>query len=560
MNENSFVRFIAAICVTGMSLLAGYHLVWSADWQCHRWQESCDRRNYLRSLRSALPGNTSTIIPIDVAGSNQRVGRSRDVFNYYQRSGWTAEKIIWRVPISIGIGFAIWLILYFSLRGRLSPGTVRASIDVIEDEKKLRKLSKPFELEPHIDLRKGILIGRDEKKKLIYLPHSTFTKNHVDILGISGTGKSSTVGVLLSQMIIRGESVIVFDPKNDAMLPGVLARMAAQAKRPVLIIDLRMSAPPQLNPLAGASSAEIEELLQVALELGKSGDPKVDFHRGEDRARAEILAGSIDGTTSFPELLAEATQNEEIQAAANFARELRQLCRIPAFQTEHDVNLAGRIAAGGLIYIIGSTTDTKVHAAQRLLLQRMLQLIDQRSDKRRPVCMFLDELKYLLSPAALRAAGTIRDRNCHLIFAHQSIGDLSDCPGLSPKAVEGAIWGNTGIKLVYKVDDKRTMEELELLGGEVRAYSENLDKARSLDKAGGGWREGNRPRFPAHIFNHLPKPENGEASVGILFGQGPAFVFSTRWLRAGPTPQPMPAKPYQPADGRAVPTSANDLI
>lgn len=48
--------------------------------------------------------------------------------------------------------------------------------------------------------------------------------------------------------------------------------------------------------------------------------------------------------------------------------------------------------------------------------------------------------------------------------------------------------------------------------------------------------------MPAHVFTHLPKPVDGEASVGVVIGLGPAWFLSTRFLQAGPAPQPVPAE------------------
>jgi len=167
------------------------------------------------------------------------------------------------------------------------------------------------------------------------------------------------------------------------------------------------------------------------------------------------------------------------------------------------------------------------------------------------VCLFLDELKYLLSPAALRAAGTIRDRNCHLVFAHQSLGDLDDCPGLNPKAVRGAIWGNSGLKFVYKMLDAATARELEAISGQASAEVSSVTRSSQGESV--SRRAEKQAHMPAHVFTHLPKPESGEASVGAVIGRGPATFLSTRWLKSGPTPEPVilseptAERPPQPA-------------
>lgn len=440
------------------------------------------------------------------------------------------------------------------------PSVSGAARDVRDDADFMLRLAQGFDPEPlisRIDIQKNdvVFVGLNGERKPVYLPRRVLDKNHLEILGESGVGKSSLAGVLLSQFARAGEAVVVLDPKADANLPGALARAGARWGFPVYVCDLRPSAGfPQVNPFAGCRPDQVEELLQVALELGKTGDAGVDFYRGKDREATGFIAEALaDGKTDMLEILARAGEDERVTEQENLWRELRQLGRVKAFHTETGLDLQAVLARPCVLYVIGSTTRLEVVAAQKLLLQRILQILDERADRSRPVALFLDELKYILSPAALRAAGTIRDRNCHLIFAHQSLGDLDDCPGLSPKAVRGAIWGNCGIKICYRMQDAGTARELETLAGETAVVA----KRRSSD----GEREQvtrsvERGKYmPAHVFTHLPKPSAGEASVGVVFGLGTAFYLSTRYLESGPAPAAIPA-PARPPVPQAAPQAA----
>ena len=436
-----------------------------------------------------------------------------------------------------------------------APTDVRSGIrDVEEDATYLKGLAKGFDPEKHIDLKKGIFLGLDGNQKPVYLPRQTLDKNHLEILGESGVGKSSLAGVLLSQLAAAGEAVVVFDPKPDEKLPGVLARMGEKHGFPVVVIDLRHTANfPQINPFHGCRPDQVEELLQVALELGKTGDAGVDFYRGGDREATNWIADAVAGdpARSLPDIIRAASDDESVTEKENLWRELRQLGRIKAFATRQqgiDLPALMEQPGGVVLYVMGSTTKLEIGAAQKLLLQRVLQVLEDRRDKSKPVALFLDELKYLLSPAALRAAGTVRDRNAHLLFAHQSLGDLDDCPGLSPKAVRGAIWGNSGIKFAYKMLDSATALELSRLAGAQRADVQTMSSSQN-DNGGStntSWTQASREFMPPHVFSHLPKPAGGEASVGVVFGLGTAFYLSTRWLQAGETPSPLRVE--EPAD------------
>lgn len=420
-----------------------------------------------------------------------------------------------------------------------------AADDVRQDSAALEALAAPFDSASFIDLRKGIFMGLGQDRRPRYLRQQVIDKNHIEILGESGVGKSSLAGVVLSQLAAAGETIVVFDPKNDRNLPGVLARAGAQHGFPVRVLDLRPQADfAQVNPFKNARVDQVEELIQVALELGKTGDAGVDFYRGKDREATSWIGAALeDGRTSILELLEKAGNDERVTEQENLWRELRQVARLKAFHTTGGLNLEDVLSKPGVLYIIGSTTRLEVVAGQKLLLQRCLQILDERADSSRPVCLFLDELKYILSPAALRAAGTIRDRNCHLVFAHQSLGDLDDCPGLSPKAVRGAIWGNCGVKIVYKMLDSVTARELETIAGQTAVRSTSTSESDKSDTLSTKIERG--VHMPAHIFTHLPKPVDGEASVGVVIGLGPAWFLSTRFLPAGPAPRPVPAEPEE---------------
>lgn len=416
-----------------------------------------------------------------------------------------------------------------------------AAAHVIDDAAVSRSLAKPFDPEQYINIRKGIFVGLDSRRQPVYLPHQTISKNHIEILGESGVGKSSLAGVLLSQLATAGETVIIFDPKNDRNLAGALARVGKRDGFPVHVIDMRPNVgTPQVNPFAGCREDQVDELLQVALELGKTGDAGVDFYRGKDREAAGFLAAAMaDGNTSMLEIIEKAAADERVTEQENLWRELRAVGKVKAFHTTGGLDLVNVLSQPGILYVIGSTTKLEVVAAQKLLLQRVLQIVDERDDQQRPISIFLDELKYILSPSALRAAGTIRDRNCHLFFAHQSLGDLADCPGLNANAVKGAIWGNCGIKVVYKMLDGQTARELETLAGTTAvtatSASDNGDKRNISQRVERGL------LMAAHVFTNLPKPVNGEASVGVVFGLGTAWYLSTRWIQSGPAPAPVAA-------------------
>lgn len=437
--------------------------------------------------------------------------------------------------------------------------------DVREVDARLKSYAKPFDPESYMDGGRGVFVGLNAHRQPVYLPLSTFQKNHTQFLGVSGCGKSSTIAVLLGQINALGNAVVIFDPKNDDFMPRALNRFAEKHGRVVRLIDLQPSAPPQINPFQNCEAHEVEELLTAAFGLDPSGDAAVDFHRGED-ADAATMASQLyqQGAKDLPSLVLACMGNEAITSRQNFWRYLRQMSQLrPLLATEGGLDMADCIKNGEILYVVGSTDNLRTVTAQRLVLQRILQIIRNRPRnefKENPVTLFLDEFKYMLSNSALRALGIVRDRGCNLILAHQSFGDLEDCGSLSAKAVIGAV-SNTALKFVYRTEDVPTAENFAKRSGDTRVWTESASK--TTDQNGneqGSWKEDSRARISAQEIMHLPKPDAGEASVGVVFGLGPAFFISTRYLPAGEPPLVQAAPVWRDVGGEAIGHAATQAI
>ena len=382
--------------------------------------------------------------------------------------------------------------------------------------------------------------GRTSRLKPLWLDAEVFHKNHAGFIGASGSGKTKLAALALVQLHEGGDAVVVFDPKNDEFLPGILRSAAQRTGAPFVYIDLRVDTP-QVNPLQGSTPAEMSLLLQAGLGLDPTGDPGVDYYRGADREACDFLCdrrpkGMID-------LIRKGGSIKMVTDATHFWRTLQALARVKAFHTNDGPDLARTISTGGIIYIAGSTTDLHVVAAQRMLLALVCQIITARSRAgARQVVLMLDEFKYMLSNSALRALGTIRDRRCNLLLAFQSFKDLADCGSLNPVAVRGAA-DNCTINFIYKLSDRATAEDFVKMAGDDRVMVESVNK----DMIEGNWREANRQAVSIDMLTtNAPKAVGLESSVAWVFGRGPAFPLSTSHLPAGDAPQVVRAVPVAP--------------
>jgi hypothetical protein len=293
-------------------------------------------------------------------------------------------------------------------------------------------MAEPWQFKLELYREGYVLLGCGERDRARgtrgprYLTLEFLDKNHRSNWGVSGTGKTMIEALLLAQCLQFGRAVIVFDPKHDGNLPGILADAAKRNGLPIVFINLNENVP-QINPFADTTFEEREQLLQSALGLDPTGEAS-DFYRAEDRdACSELLETGAD---DLQQMVLNGSDMKTVTSRQNFWRGLKQLARLQAFHTADSPDLVGTLEAGGLIYVVGSAHDLRVKAAQKMLLTRVNQIITNRPRGSRQVHLFMDEFKHLISPTANTSLGVIRDRNCTLSIASQSYSDLADCGAL----------------------------------------------------------------------------------------------------------------------------------
>ena len=397
--------------------------------------------------------------------------------------------------------------------------------------------ARPFKPQRYFNLKRGVFMGRDPDGRSVYIPLSDAHK-HLQLLGETRNGKTVAATVLLAQCALLKETVLVLDPKADKHAPRVLKAAAERAGVPFVYIDLRPDQPPQFSPLSGASPSEVEELLISCFDLASKGTD-ADVYRVEDRAAARKLART--GATSFAEMVAIGINDDSITEARKFWEDLQELAAHPVIQTNEGWRLEEWIGRPAVVYIAGSTRHDNTVRLQKLVLLRLLQLIDRYgvADDANWSALFIDEFKYLMSPGALRALGTIGDRNCHLLIAHQSLGDLRDAAGLDPDAVYGAVVVNTGLKLFYKTNDPDTATWGAQLSGQIPAFTESISKSPAAASPG-AYQERTRPLIDENMLLALPP------LTGMLYGSGVARLMCVHYLpKAEEPPAVTPARPVK---------------
>lgn len=372
----------------------------------------------------------------------------------------------------------------------------------------------------------GFFLALDEKDKPVYWPEKTLP--HIQVCGMTGSGKGVFLSSIVAQCAKKGEVIVINDPKNDEFLPHAAYRASIDANTSYQYIDLRKSSY-QFNLFEDAGPEEIEELLLAGFELGDKGEAS-DFYKLADREMAHFVAQNLVKGQTAENFYAEHHEFLTKQAAG-FAGKFRELADIKAVNAANGLSFKEIIKSGGVVYIVGSMRNAKIIRIQKMLLVRLIQLAEARdriSGELKPICVVLDELKYHLSRTALEALGAARDKGLHVVMAHQSLADLKDCPkDLEPDAVIGAVFENTKIKLVYRVEMPETAEIFAEKSGDIGVDVETrfVERSLSLAEEISSERRVSRSEtnlIEKNIFLTLPK------RCGVLFGVGlPKMVYTS---------------------------------
>lgn len=433
----------------------------------------------------------------------------------------------------------------------------RSSIDQLKNP--IYSKYKP-EKQHRSALKKGkIFVGLNQAQKPMLLEQSYVNKTHILVSGQTGAGKGLFICNIASQMIKLGNFVFFVDPKNDEFAARVLEKVATEANKPFFLIDLN-SDKPSINPLQDISPKEFVELLTSGLRLVNT-DSESDYYKVYQRTLVRQLSPLVEERqVSFGDLLESDVfqlPTKELEKASGLIEKIAELAELECTQTLDGINLESLSSSGGCVYIIGSTRNESIITLQRMLVTRVLQILEKRprhGPQLPHANLFLDEFKYLAGKPTIDALGTIRDKGASLVIAHQSKNDLAGCvAGQSSEELYGTVSDNTGIKVFYAPQERKTAEYYASMTGEKTIAKETVTYTTSIfnrpvPKGETTYTSEREYRIDANTIQSLP------AGVALLISnQAPALICS-----APIQPKPTDVEPY--STNQYSPQIKNDAL
>ncbi len=402
-----------------------------------------------------------------------------------------------------------------------------------------KEISKIPDYDPLKYIKKGQwFIGLNPEKKPIYVKDKKL--GHMQVTGRSGSGKTLSMSLSAYQAILNEESLIVIDSKKkgDLFFPEVCKKACEIMGTKFHFMDIT-SEIEQLNIVEDASADEIANLLIAVFNLDDSPDG-AGFFRGKDRKMARFLSKNIQKGETLADFSKQHDKffRSKESEASGFADHLEEVSEVKAINASKGLSLREIIKNRECLYVAGAYSDPKYVKAQRLLLGRIVQLIEERDNifsEPSQVCVILDEFSFQISRIFADSLKLIRAFGAHFVLAHQSLSDLRDVPSnMNGEVFYNTVMTNCKLKLTYQCADVETAEYFADLSGEILVDDEirHVDKTLSLTEKVSDSRQVRQTESALVDKNMLLSlPEK----TGVFLGAGLAEIVAIHPIKVTPS-------------------------
>lgn len=364
-------------------------------------------------------------------------------------------------------------------------------------------------------------------------------RQHVHLIGATGTGKSTLLAQLVLEDAAEGRSAVVIDPKGD-LIETILERLPAGAEKRTCLLD---PTDPEwavgLNLLQGSDDDLIvENVVDIFRRVFEPWwGPRTDYIMrtcclilkripGATVAEIPLLLTNVEWQRKVSEelkdvawlkqfwdwytSLSEKSQQEQISGLLNklAAVLMRGPARMIVGQAQPKLNIEDLIDHGGLILVrvpkgmLGEETSRLLGSfVIARVWQACMKRVDRPDEERPDTTLYVDEMhNYLTLPRSFEdLLAEARGYHLSLMLAHQHLGQL-------PRDMREAIGANARTKIVFAVSPED---------------AHNLEKHFL-------------PELSAHDLSNL-SAFHAACRPGVKGAQGRPFTFETIPLPSGDT-------------------------
>ena len=400
---------------------------------------------------------------------------------------WGMARSLGVAALCATVGGVLVRIAWFRYLAPVWSGWARArwialAVDTKTDIRKEMARIKPREFDPNtLFIKDQLVLGQREDGSAYAVDWSAFRSTHVQIVGATGRGKGVVLQGIYTQAIRKGMGAWYFDPKGDAYIPVILAYEAAQAGRPLIILDLveRVGA---YAPFAGGTVDERAERMVTAFQLERGGSES-DYYKNSERLIVREAVKRVASADADLAALLDAVELEKERFHGKGSRAMESKMTAEALLAEwqslptiagrpdRGLNVAQALRDNAVVYVRCGLRGLSADIASVLLIELMDELIRcPPADRGQHVVLGIDEAATLMSAQVVSGVTAVRSTGTTMILAYQALEQVRNMRDsrVDKEAAETTMNINCEFKMIYGTSMEKTAEQISTSAGRKR--------------------------------------------------------------------------------------------
>ncbi|MEW8389535.1 MAG: type IV secretion system DNA-binding domain-containing protein [Candidatus Thiodiazotropha sp.] len=425
----------------------------------------------------------------DIAMDKSLITSHPEIFAYFLN---LLKKDGYLIPLGALLGFTIRLFIRRYLLPLCSAilrkiRHVQTS-DEITDIRSESERYKVRDYSPNKFYKEGkLFIGLDDDQHAIYVPDSTWYETNMQLVGPTRYGKGVILGVLMDQIIKKGDALFYVDPKKDKFAPHVMKQACDDAGREFHYICLHDEGIGKWAPFVGGKERDSLARIESAFNLGFTGNPGSDYYKTLEKKALKTVFSSNKNIIPLRNAMAN-LEASQINAELEQWSSINSLCP----NDGEGFSIESALKNNAVVYVQGSLDDPVIKTATKTFIIELIQESRRLANERKNhLTAIIDEVSFLTSTSLSQALATAVGFRVNFVLAYQSQNDLMNIDDKTVNAgyVYQSINVNTQIKAVYGGADYETAKWLANLSGTITKEVTKLERANISSVGGETWED-----------------------------------------------------------------------